>query len=325
MSGTSCPWATRPTSRATTCSPPGTTTPGHRAALYLESFGNARKFARFARRFTERKPLLAVVGGRSKSGGRGPASRIPPPQPRPRSPYALFAQSGVIGCIGRRRPGRGGPAAHPATAPRRSPPGVLSNAGGMGVLVADAAEACDLVVPEFTTTRAICWRAWSTGRPGRLTRSTRVPPRPRSRWLRSLKQCWLQARSTPWSLLWSPPATPTVSNCTRARRRCGAHPESPWCGAARRTRLRGVRGVTTYGSRHLPVRAMGRAAAYASGGRPAAPRRCRTDPQPAARQWCRSRAPARSHQGRWLAGVRRVTPLDPTGSPGGLGRAVGDR
>ena len=35
------------------------------AALYLESFGNARKFARFARRFSERKPLLAVVGGRS--------------------------------------------------------------------------------------------------------------------------------------------------------------------------------------------------------------------------------------------------------------------
>ena len=29
--------------------------------------------------------------------------------------------------------------------------GVLSNAGGMGILVADAAEACHLVVPEFTT------------------------------------------------------------------------------------------------------------------------------------------------------------------------------
>src|SRR4029079_13261568 len=37
------------------------------AALYLESFGNAPKFARLARRFAERKPLLAVVGGVSDS------------------------------------------------------------------------------------------------------------------------------------------------------------------------------------------------------------------------------------------------------------------
>ena len=37
------------------------------AALYLESFGNALKFARTARRFAERKPLLAVVGGRSRA------------------------------------------------------------------------------------------------------------------------------------------------------------------------------------------------------------------------------------------------------------------
>ena len=43
-------------------------------ALYLESFGNARKFARIARRFSERKPLMAVVGGRSDSGRRAGAS-----------------------------------------------------------------------------------------------------------------------------------------------------------------------------------------------------------------------------------------------------------
>ena len=34
------------------------------AALHLESFGNALKFARTARRFAERKPLLGVLGGR---------------------------------------------------------------------------------------------------------------------------------------------------------------------------------------------------------------------------------------------------------------------
>ena len=44
------------------------------AALYLESFGNSAKFARVARRFSERKPLLAVVGGRSGGGQRAGAS-----------------------------------------------------------------------------------------------------------------------------------------------------------------------------------------------------------------------------------------------------------
>ena len=44
------------------------------AALYLESFGNPAKFARVARRFAERKPLLAVVGGRSGGGQRAGAS-----------------------------------------------------------------------------------------------------------------------------------------------------------------------------------------------------------------------------------------------------------
>ena len=56
-------WGTRSTSPGMTCWPPGPTTPGvTAAALYLESFGNARKFARVARRFAERKPLMA--GGR---------------------------------------------------------------------------------------------------------------------------------------------------------------------------------------------------------------------------------------------------------------------
>ena len=39
-------------------------------ALYVESFGNALKFARTARRFAERKPLLAVVAGARSAAAR---------------------------------------------------------------------------------------------------------------------------------------------------------------------------------------------------------------------------------------------------------------
>ncbi|MDR5416294.1 hypothetical protein RHO86_24770, partial [Salmonella enterica subsp. enterica serovar Thompson] len=68
------------------------------AALYLESFGNAAKFARVARRFAERKPLLAVVGGRSAGGRRAGASHTAAAATPAVGIDALFAQAGVIGC-----------------------------------------------------------------------------------------------------------------------------------------------------------------------------------------------------------------------------------
>lgn len=119
------------------------------AALYLESFGNAVKFARIARRFAESKPLLAVVGGRSASGQRAGASHTAAAASPAVGVDALFAQAGVIGCHS------AGSLARSAVFFQQQPlPGgrriaVLSNAGGMGVLTADAADARGLSVPEF--------------------------------------------------------------------------------------------------------------------------------------------------------------------------------
>ena len=42
--------------------------------LYLESFGNPRKFARIARRLAREKPVLAMKSGRSRSGRRAAGS-----------------------------------------------------------------------------------------------------------------------------------------------------------------------------------------------------------------------------------------------------------
>ena len=39
-------------------------------ALYLESFGNPRKFGRVARRVARAKPVLAVKAGRTRAGAR---------------------------------------------------------------------------------------------------------------------------------------------------------------------------------------------------------------------------------------------------------------
>jgi acyl-CoA synthetase (NDP forming)/GNAT superfamily N-acetyltransferase len=121
------------------------------AALYLESFGNAQKFARIARRFAERKPLLAVVGGRSDGGRRAGASHTAAAAAPAVGVDALFAQAGVIGC--RTLDSIVDTARLLTTQPLPSGPrlGIVGNAGGLGVLAADAATADGLVVPELST------------------------------------------------------------------------------------------------------------------------------------------------------------------------------
>ena len=120
------------------------------AALYLESFGNAVKFGRFARRFTERKPLLAVVGGRSAGGQRAGASHTASAASPALGVSALFAQSGVIECADAEELARTALLLSEQPLPQGRRVGIVSNAGGMGVLAADAAEELGLVVPEFS-------------------------------------------------------------------------------------------------------------------------------------------------------------------------------
>ncbi len=121
------------------------------AALYLESFGNPRKFARLARRFAERKPLLATVGGRSTSGQRAGQSHTAAAAAPVVAVDALCAQAGVIAVhdteelidvahLLLKQPLPGGPRL-----------GIVGNAGGVGVLAADAAQAAGLVVPEISS------------------------------------------------------------------------------------------------------------------------------------------------------------------------------
>jgi acyl-CoA synthetase (NDP forming)/L-amino acid N-acyltransferase YncA len=120
------------------------------AALYLESFGNAPKFARFARRFAERKPLLAVVGGRSAGGRRGGASHTAAAASPAVAVAALFAQAGVVACDGAEDMAEAALFFAQQPLPEGRRVAVLSNAGGMGVLAADAADDVGLVVPELS-------------------------------------------------------------------------------------------------------------------------------------------------------------------------------
>jgi acyl-CoA synthetase (NDP forming)/GNAT superfamily N-acetyltransferase len=106
--------------------------------LYLESFGNPRKFARTARRVGRRMPLLTVVAGRSAAGHRAAASHTAAAATPAVTQEALFQQAGIIATSGLGE--LLDTAALLAHQPVPSGPrvAVVSNAGGAGVLAADA-------------------------------------------------------------------------------------------------------------------------------------------------------------------------------------------
>jgi acyl-CoA synthetase (NDP forming)/GNAT superfamily N-acetyltransferase len=120
------------------------------AALYLESFGNSAKFARVARRFSERKPLLAVVGGRSGGGERAGASHTAAAATPSLRVDALFAQAGVIGCTDADDLAQTALLLAEQPLPAGDRVGVLSNAGGLGVLAADALAEQGAAVPALS-------------------------------------------------------------------------------------------------------------------------------------------------------------------------------
>jgi acetyl coenzyme A synthetase (ADP forming)-like protein len=115
--------------------------------LYLESFGNARRFARIARRVGRSKPIVAVKGGRSAAGARATSSHTGAlVAASDVTVDALFHQAGVVrtdtlaelfdvaALLGSQPPPAGERVA------------IITNGGGPGILCADACAATGLEV-----------------------------------------------------------------------------------------------------------------------------------------------------------------------------------
>jgi acyl-CoA synthetase (NDP forming)/GNAT superfamily N-acetyltransferase len=108
------------------------------AVLYVESFGSPRKFARTARRVGQRMPVLTVLGGRSAAGQRAAASHTAAVATPLVTQEALFGQAGIIAVpgLGELVEAAALLACQPLPAGDRV--AIVSNAGGAGVLAADA-------------------------------------------------------------------------------------------------------------------------------------------------------------------------------------------
>jgi len=117
------------------------------AILYVESFGSPRKFVRTARRVGQRMPVLTVVGGRSAVGRSAAATHTSAAETPLLTQQALFGQAGVIAVpnLGELVEAAALLAAQPLPAGNRV--AIVSNAGGAGVLAADACGDHGLRVP----------------------------------------------------------------------------------------------------------------------------------------------------------------------------------
>ena len=265
----SSPWATRPMSRATTCSPPGSTTrtsqqqrstwsPSETHSSSPGSPGASRNANRCSRSWADGPPV---------DDGQGP--RTPPPLPPPRvSVDALFSQAGVVACDGPEdwpRPRCCSPG-NPCRRVRDSPSS--SNAGGLGswqTTPPTGRPRCAGVLG--TAGLADCrlgaghCRARQPGGPrgGRDPAGLRCGHAARS---------WARTRSTRSLFSWSPPRSPTPARpLTALAEARTAHPDTPVLlvpmgGLAVPPEVTAA--MATYSSTGAAIRALARAVRYAT-------------------------------------------------------------
>jgi acetyl coenzyme A synthetase (ADP forming)-like protein len=128
--------------------------------LYLESFGNPRKFTQIARRVARRKPIVAVKAGRSNAGARAAASHTGALAASDTIVDALFGQAGVIRTDTLEELFEVAMLLAHQPLPAGGRVAVLTNAGGPGILAADACEAAGLTLPVLTESTAASLRAF---------------------------------------------------------------------------------------------------------------------------------------------------------------------
>lgn len=128
--------------------------------LYLESFGNPRKFARLAPAVARAKPIVAVKSGRSKAGTRAALSHSAALANLDVAVDALFEQAGVIRTDTLEELFDVAVLLSTQPVPNGSRVGVVTNAGGPGILLADACEANRLQLPELSAASVAQLRAF---------------------------------------------------------------------------------------------------------------------------------------------------------------------
>jgi len=118
--------------------------------LYLESFRDPGEFRRLATEVSLRKPIVALKAARTPVGARAASSHTAALAGPDRAAEALFLQSGVLRVKTLQELFEVTALLSNQPLPRGRSVAILTNAGGPGILCADALSGHGLFVPEFT-------------------------------------------------------------------------------------------------------------------------------------------------------------------------------
>jgi acetyl coenzyme A synthetase (ADP forming)-like protein len=117
--------------------------------LYLESFGNPEKFARVAARVARHKPVIALKAGTSRAGARAASSHTAALAGSDAAVETLFRSAGVLRARNLEELLDVTTLLSSQPLPKGRRAAVLTNAGGLGILCADACDAAGLELPEL--------------------------------------------------------------------------------------------------------------------------------------------------------------------------------
>lgn len=124
--------------------------PGTRVILmYLEHFGNPRKFTRIARRVSAKKPIIVVKAGRTAAGARAASSHTGALAGAEVATDALLEQCGVLRANSVEELFDMAMAFGHLPLPKGNRVAIITNAGGPGIIIADACESHGLDVVEL--------------------------------------------------------------------------------------------------------------------------------------------------------------------------------
>ena len=118
--------------------------------LYVESFGNPRRFATLARRVARTKPILAVKSGTTRAGARAASSHTAALAGSETAVDAVFRHAGVLRAASLEELVDVATLLSSQPLPKGRRVAILTNAGGLGILCADACEAAGLELPPLS-------------------------------------------------------------------------------------------------------------------------------------------------------------------------------
>jgi acyl-CoA synthetase (NDP forming) len=128
--------------------------------LYLESFGNPRRFTQIARRVGRHKPIVAVKSGRTTSGARAASSHTGSLAGSDNAVDALCHQSGVIRTDTIEELFDVAMLLANQPLPRGARVGIVTNAGGPAIMASDACESHGLELPALAEETMAALRAF---------------------------------------------------------------------------------------------------------------------------------------------------------------------